>query len=90
MRTISLSSWNDPNFGPWNGRLISARIPGGGDDARGGGDSVGGNYPNKFDREGVNYWLGNAVCEHHWDKIVASGGLSKDTKTLTVFNSRAT
>ena len=45
----------------------------------------GGNYPNKFDRESANYSLGNAVCEKHWDEIVAEGGLSKDTKRHSLY-----
>ena len=45
----------------------------------------GDNYPNKFDRESANYWLGNAVCETHWAEIVADGGLSKDTKRYSLY-----
>ncbi len=45
----------------------------------------GSNYPNKFDRESANYSLGNAVCETHWDEIVAEGGLSKDTKRHSLY-----
>jgi hypothetical protein len=46
---------------------------------------LGDNYPNKFDRESANYWLGNAVCETHWAEIVADGGLSKDTKRYSLY-----
>ena len=46
---------------------------------------LGDNYPNKYDRESANYWLGNAVCETHWAEIVADGGLSKDTKRYSLY-----
>ena len=42
-------------------------------------------YPNKFDREGANYGGGNAVCETHWDEIVAEGNLSKDSKRHSLY-----
>ena len=42
-------------------------------------------YPNKFDREGGNYYLMNAVCETHWAEIVAEGGLSKDSKRHSLY-----
>ncbi len=43
------------------------------------------NYPSAFDKESANYYLANAVCEKHWDEIVAEGGLSKDTKRNSLY-----
>lgn len=46
---------------------------------------LGKNYPSAFDKESANYYLANAVCEKHWDEIVAEGGLSKDTKRNSLY-----
>ena len=46
---------------------------------------MGKNYPSAFDKESANYYLANAVCEKHWDEIVAEGGLSKDTKRNSLY-----
>ena len=46
---------------------------------------LGKNYPSAFDKESANYYLANAVCEKHWDEIVAEGRLSKDTKRNSLY-----
>ena len=43
------------------------------------------NYPSAFDKESANYYLANAVCEKHWDEIVAEGKLSKDSKRYSLY-----